>query len=176
MAPLTADADPRLAAVAAACLPWVRAADRTAGALTPRTFRAPGPPVPPVPSARPALSAPPSAIGVLPPRPSVPRCQRAAARRVAATAFEPLWHAWSRMPVHLRRRAGTAALRLDPTTRARLRSAADAHHGEVRAHANAILHMVDTDSVAFAPPAPPVISASTPPAASAVPPLQGAAW
>ena len=140
LAPLTADPDPRIAALATACLQQDRFAHRPSAPRAGYRFRAPVPPDPHAAQGEPT-----------PPRPSVPRCRRAAARRVAATAFEPLWHAWSRLPAAQRGRAAAAALRLDPTARERLRSATTAHDGAVRARAGEILDTLPTDS---GPPAP----------------------
>lgn len=142
LAPLTADPDPRIAAPAAACLQREQADARRPDTPPGRRFRAPGPPDPhAVPG------------GATPPRPSVPRSHRAAARRVAATAFEPLWHAFSRLPAAQRRRAAAAALRLDPTARERLRCAASAHDGAVRTHAQTILDTIAAEPERDAKPA-----------------------
>ena len=127
LAPLRADPDPRLAAPAAAYLlrdrPAAAAPRRSAG----HRFNAPGPPIAPTRTDQRAT------------QPSVARCRRAASRRVAANAFEPLWHAWSRLPSKQRRRAAAAALRLDPTARQRLRYATNAHDSTVRFQAQVIL-------------------------------------
>jgi|GEM_PF-3589061 len=128
LTPLTADPDARIAAPAAACLQRERTDARRPGTPRRQRFRAPGPPDP---HAVPGEDEP--------PRPSVARCRRAAARRISATAFEPLWHAWVRLPVAQRSRVAAAALRLDPTARERLRCAATAHDAVVRGHARAIL-------------------------------------
>lgn len=145
--PLTTDPNPALAALASAWLLRDQARTHATKHLPGRGFRAPAPPNP---KAVPNTSTR--------PRPSVPRHARAHARRVAATAFEPLWHAWTLLPTSQRRRAAVAALRLDPTARERLRCATAAHDADIRTRGHTMLRAIQ----------------EAPPAQPAAPPLQEA--
>ncbi|MEE9403517.1 MAG: hypothetical protein V3V20_01375 [Algisphaera sp.] len=134
--PLAADSNPALASLAGTCL--LRCAPPAANSPIQRT---------------PSLTTP--APPTRHPTPHVltaEHCRRAATRRMAATAFEPLWHSWSRLPAHHRHRAAATALRLDPSARRRLRLALDSHNLDIRHHAQVITQTLKTsDSLSALP-------------------------